>query len=130
MDNVGQLDVRVYTSRAQLPVEGANVVVTAEGTAGKRRLLSVQRTDSSGNVKGVEIPTPPAAQSTAPGSGGAAFAFVDVWAEHPGFAALMVEGVQIFPGVRTFLPMELTPLEEGQNSLQESDLREISRQAL
>ena len=129
---MGTLAVRVYTSQAQIPVEGATVVVTAPGTNGKRKLLSVQATDRSGEIRAISIPAPETAESTSPIEAGspAPFAVCDVWAEHPGYAMLEAEGVQIFPGVETLQTMELTPLPWGQSSLQNLDVREITPQNL
>ena len=42
MDDIGTLIIRVYTSRAQIPISGATVVVTHEGKGGRRELLSLQ----------------------------------------------------------------------------------------
>ena len=130
MDAVGRLNVRVYTSQAQIPVEGATVVVTGKGADGKRKLLSIQVTDSSGSITPVVLQTPPEIDSTQPNSPEVPFAVCDVWAEHPGFAVLMVEGVQVFSGVDTFQAMELTPLAQGQDSLEQTDVPEISSQNL
>ncbi len=130
MANEGRLKVRVYTSQAELPVEGATVVVTQSGKAGKYTLLSVQISDSSGLVRPIEISTPASNESTSPNQNGAAFALCNVWAEHPGYAMLQVEGVQIFPGVETLQDMELIPLAEGQSSLQQRDIRQMTAQAL
>lgn len=129
MDGIGRLNVRVYTSLAQIPVAGATVVVTQRGGDGKRRLLSVQTTDSSGSIRPVEVRTPSMAESTQPGNA-QPFSVCDVWAEQPGFAMLVVEGVQVFPGVDTLQNMELNPLAEGQNSLDTTDVREIPEQTL
>ena len=129
MEGIGGLHVRVYTSLAQIPVAGATVVVTQRGENGKRKLLSVQTTNSSGLIRPIEVRTPGAEASESPG-GVQPFAVCDVWAEHPGFAMLLVEGVQIFPGVITFQGMELNPLAEGQNSLATTDVREIPEQTL
>ena len=111
MEGTGTLTVRVITSRAQLPVEGATVVVTQ-------------------STKPVTISTPALGESTHPGSSVPPYAVCDVWAEHPGYAMLLVEGVQIFQGVETLQSMELEPLNEGQSSLIQNNIREIPGQTL
>ena len=130
MEGTGTLTVRVITSRAQLPVEGATVVVTQRGTGGKYQLLSVQATDRSGATKPVVISTPALGESTHPGSPVPPYAVCDVWAEHPGYAMLLVEGVQIFDGVDTLQEMELAPLSEGESSLIQNQTWEIPGQSL
>lgn len=130
MEGTGTLRVRVFTSRARVPVSGATVVVTQRGEGGKYQLLSVQATDPSGAVKPISIPTPALGESTHPGGGAPPYAVCDVWAEHPGYAMLLVEGVQIFQRVETLQDMELSPLSEGKSSLIQNDLREIPGQSL
>lgn len=129
---IGTLMVRVYTSQAQIPIEGATVVVTGQDAAGRQTLISVQSTDSSGEIKPIRIETPEPGESTHPNGlhGGVPFTLCTVWAEHPGFAMLQMEGVQIFPGVETIQNIELIPLAEGQTSLQQRDVRDISAQNL
>jgi len=128
MSEKGILRVRVYTSVAQIPVESATVVVTRAGDRGRHELLSVQATDRSGLIRPVSIATPDAGESTAPNGeqNGRPYALCSVWAEHPGFAMLRVEGVQIFPGVETVQHMELIPLGENESSLEQRGLREIA----
>ena len=131
MTSTGKLRVRVYTSQAELPLEGATVVVTQQNRDGKYRLLSVQATDSSGLIEPVEIPTPDLGESTHPvPEGEPAFAVCSVWAEQPGYVMLQVNGVQVFPGVETLQEMELIPLAEGESSLQQRDVRDITSQSL
>ena len=132
MEATGKLAVRVYASHAQIPVEGATVVVTAPGEGGRLRLLSVQATDSSGAIRPVDIAAPDLSGSEFPQEEGAAppFSVCDVWAEHPGYAMLEAVGVQIFPGVETVQTMELIPLSRGQSSLERLDVREITPQSL
>ena len=130
MEAVGQLRVRVYTSRAQLPVMGATVVVTSRGESGRTKLVSIQTTDSSGSIQPVELPAPIPMESTQPQNTSHPFSVCDVWAEHPGFAMLVVEGVQIFPGVETYQAMELSPLSEGESSLVEISVRDPPPQNL
>ena len=129
MKESGRLNVRVYTSQAQIPVEGATVAVTGEGEGGKRRLYSIQKTDRSGEIQPVSIDTPDKAGSISPGTA-QPYTQVDVWAESPGFALLVIEGVQVFPGVDTFQAMELNPLEEGRTSLNTTQVRRIPEQTL
>ena len=131
MTSTGKLRVRVYTSQAELPLEGATVVVTQQNRDGKYRLLSVQATDSSGLIEPVEIPTPALGESTHPvPEGEPAFAVCSVWAEQPGYVMLQVNGVQVFPGVETLQEMELIPLAEGESSLQQRNVRDITSQSL
>lgn len=58
MNGKGTLTVRVYISRAKLPLSDATVVVTQRSEGGKYQLLSVQATDRSGSTRPVDIPTP------------------------------------------------------------------------
>ena len=130
MNGTGTLTVRVYISRAKLPLADATVVVTQRGEGGKYQLLSVQATDRSGFTRPVDIPTPVLGDSTQPGDGMTPYAVCDVWAEHPGYAMLLVEGVQIIDGVDTLQEMELAPLSEGESSLIQNQIREIPGQSL
>ena len=133
MQATGTLTVRVYTSQAQIPLEGATVVVASPGEEGKLKLLSIQNTDSSGMIRPVTIDTPALGESTSPDGlpgDGAAFALCSVWAEQPGYAMLQVENVQIFPGVETVQDMELVPLPDGLCSLQQRDVWDIPAQTL
>lgn len=132
MASTGTLMVRVYLSQAQIPIEGATVVVTGEEHAGKRKLYSIQVTDRSGQIKPVQILTPGTAESTSPegADGGVPFTLCTVWAEHEGYAILQVDGVQIFPGVESVQEMELVPLSEGESSLGNRTVRGGSVQNL
>ncbi len=132
MQAMGKLAVRVYTSQAQIPVEGATVVVTVPGDGEKMELIGIQVTDDSGTIIPMEIATPEVCESTSPNMSGdpQPFAVCNVWAEHPGYAMLQVEGVQIFPGVETVQEMELLPLIQGESSLQQRRVREIPPQGL
>ena len=65
-EEFGTLQIRVYTSRAQLPIEDATVVVTQISPTGKYHLLSVQISDREGRVQPLTIPAPPRWESTGP----------------------------------------------------------------
>ena len=129
-EEFGTLQIRVYTSRAQLPIEDATVVVTQISPTGKYHLLSVQITDREGRVQPLTIPAPPRWESTGPTQDMVPFSVCQVWAEHPGYTALRVDGVQIFSGEETDQDMELIPLAEWQHSLVDSSILNTSPQNL
>ncbi len=131
MQQTGTLVVRVFATAAQLPLEGATVVVTTRNPNGKFDLISLQKTDRSGLTDPVVINTPASGDSTEQNTGSdAPFISCDVWAEHPGYAVMRVDGVQVFPGVVTRQEMELLPLGEGEHDLGGIDRRDISAQNL
>lgn len=131
MTQTGTLRIRVFTSRAQLPIEGATVIITQKNPNGKYDLLSVQATNSSGEIQDLKIAAPPRIDSTEiSGTGIMPDVTCEVWAEAPGFSVLKVEGVQIFSGVTTQQDMELIPLGEGESSLNWVDDRQITPQNL
>ena len=129
MSDTGKLVVRVFASRAKLPIQGATVLVTRLAPDGKQELLSVQITDSSGLTRPIEIRTPAPGNSVSP-TDRRPCTLCEVWAEHPGYAMLQVRGTQIFPGVKTLQSMELIPLGRDENSLQKRELRDIGTQNL
>ncbi len=128
--NPAQLQVRVYTSRAKIPVTDATVVVTQGTPQGTFRLLTIQKTDSSGYTKAIPVPAPPLENSIEPDPDGRVFTTCDVWAEHPDFIMLVAEGVQLFPDTFTVQPMRLVPLTEGESSLANTEVNEITPQNL
>ena len=113
----GELVVRVYATAAQLPLEGATVVVTTKEENGKFSLISLQKTDRSGMTEPILVPTPDTIDSTQQNPPECPYRDCEVWAEHPGFLVQRVEGVQVFPGVTTRQDMELIPLGEGEHPL-------------
>lgn len=123
MQATGRLLVRVFTSRAEIPLMGATVAVVRRAPSGKYELISIQATDSSGAIQPVVLNAPQPLESTQPNEGPEPFATCEVWAEHAGFAMLRVEDVQIFPGVDTYQAMELIPLPEGQTSLDQTEMQ-------
>ena len=123
MAQTGSLAVQVFASRAQLPVEGATVAVTRHGPAGKQELISLQETDRSGNTRPISIPTPDQDQSTRPGPLEQPFAQFSIWVEHPAYELMLMEDVQIFPGVESVQMVELSPLIRGEQWTQQPQLR-------
>ena len=132
METRGYLDAKVYTSAAQIPIQGATVIATRKGPEGRYELLSVQVTDSSGGIRRIPVETPARGESTSPedGDGPVPYALCQLWAEYPGFARLLVEGIQVFPGVATFQGLDLSPVSAGESGLDETEIQDTAPQDL
>ena len=130
MAQSGTLGVRVFASRAQLPVEGATVVITQKTDNGKYRVLSLQETDRNGSIRPITVPTPNVGESTRPNGGEQPFARCDIWVEHEGYEVLVVENVQVFPGQMSLQQVELNPLVRGEAWTERIEVRPIPAQTL
>jgi len=130
MSQTGTLGVRVYAARAQLPVEGATVVITQKTPNGKYRVLSLQETDRNGSIRPITVVTPNVGESISPNEGTQPFARCDIWVEHQGYEVLVVEDVQVFPGQISLQQVELNPLVRGEAWTDRTQVRPIPAQTL
>lgn len=110
MERTGSLLVRVVTSRAQLPVAGAAVVITTPDRTGKAAILAVLETDESGLAGPMLLPAPTTpTDGTTPG-GPTPYAMYSLLVEYPGYEAAVVDGFQVFPNVQSVQTINLIPL--------------------
>jgi len=109
--SIGTLITRVYTSRAEIPVQGATVALTQKAAAGRHTLLATRVSNSSGKTSPIQIDTPNLSAGLSPGTQ-TPFALVDLWVEAPGYEILTVQDIQVFPNVETVQELELIPLPE------------------
>ena len=108
MPDTGYLQVRAYSSFAQIPLSDVAITVTAEdGTA-----IAMASTDRSGTIQPIEIPVPNRSESQSPGSPEQPFTSVTVHARLKGFVQIQAENVQIFAGTTTLQNLEMIPLSE------------------
>ena len=105
----GTVQVHVYTSRANLPLEGATVIITQRDSQGRDILLSNQRTDESGNTAPVTIEAPPLSGSQQPGER-QAFSYVDITADAQRYERVVIRDAQVFPGIVTLQAIQMLPL--------------------
>lgn len=106
----GTLIFRVFTSEANLPVEGATVVVQQLNPPG--RLLGLRITNSSGETDPIVIETPENALSQSPEDAEIPWTGIRALVEHPGFEKVNLEGIQVFPGIQSVQNVQLIPLRE------------------
>ena len=117
MPATGYIQVRAYSSYAQLPLQDVSVTITAsDGTA-----IAMTLTDRSGKITPVSIPVPPLAESQSPGSADAPFTSVTIHARLRGYEQIMAEGVQIFADTVTLQNLEMIPLAEFPTSWDQSE---------
>ena len=111
MDHSGTLVMRVYTGRGQFPIEDAAISVVQRGLDGRQRLLAIRTTDRSGNAAPLTIEAPAPQNSLTP-AGPTPFSVCDIWVEHMSYQLLLIQNVQIFPGIESVQDLPLIPLME------------------
>ena len=117
MPATGYIQVRAYSSSAQLPLKDVSVAITAsDGTA-----IAMALTDRSGKTTPVAIPGPPLADSQTPGSADAPFTAVTIHARLRGYEQIRAEGVQVFANTVTVQNLEMIPLAEFPTSWDQSE---------
>ncbi len=109
MAQSGSLIVHVYASRAQLPIQGATVLVAQQDGQGRYQLLSALITDESGIAGPISLPAPDANLSQNPGTP-LPFSSYALVVEHPGYQVAVFQDLQIFSGVETTQSVPLIPL--------------------
>ena len=128
MPATGLLTVRVYTSDAQLPIAGAAVTITQETKNGSR-LLASRITDESGKITPVRVDTPELSGSLAPGTNNP-FAIVNVLVDHPDYERVLIENVQLFPGILTQQNVDLLPISVQPEAWNMTEIIDITKQEL
>ena len=107
MPAYGYIQVKAYTSRAQLPVEDAAVSVVDD----QGRLLGLRTTDSSGLTTPIRLEVPDLSESQSPGKG-KPFVTVNLYARAEDYEQVLVRGVQVFADVTTTQQLQFIPLAE------------------
>lgn len=110
MAQIGSIVARVTTSRAQLPVTGATVIITTPSEEGRPRVLAVLETDANGLAGPIQLPAPTTpSNGTTPG-GPPPFSTYSLWVEHPAYEIASVESFQVFPNILSVQDITLVPL--------------------
>ncbi len=115
----GYIQVRAYTSNAQIPLKDVAVSITdASGAA-----IALRLTNRSGTLDvPVEIQVPDLASSQSPNTGIIPFAVVNLYARLNNYEAIEIENLQIFPNTTTLQNLEMIPLAELPTSWNKSEV--------
>lgn len=106
MSATGTIQVRAFTSQAQLPLQDVAVTVTAaDGTA-----IALRLTDRSGLIPPISIPVPDQAESQSPDPEQRPYALANLYAHRDGFEGVESENIQIFANTHTIQDLNLVPL--------------------
>ena len=106
MSATGTIQVRAFTSQAQLPLQDVAVTVTAaDGTA-----IALRLTDRSGLIPPISIPVPDQAESQSPDPEQRPYALVNLYAHRDSFEGVESENIQIFANTHTIQDLNLVPL--------------------
>lgn len=116
MSATGILQLRAYTSKAQIPLRDVAIAITAQdGTA-----LAMRLTDRNGMITPVEISVPEKADSLDPAYPGQPYTSVTLYARKNGYETVNAENLQIFAGTVTYQNLEMIPLSEVPNDPNQS----------
>ena len=105
----GYIQVRAYTSYAQIPLQYVAITITdTDGAA-----IAMRLTNRSGTLdKPVEIVVPDQSSSQSPDTGVMPFATVDLYAKLEDYEEIHVERLQVFADTVTNQNLEMIPISE------------------
>ena len=116
MDTQGTVVVRLSTSSARIPLQGATVTITKRLPDGNAQLLAVRVTTDP-----VAIETPPMAESRSYQNTSVPYTVIDIRAEHSGFDRVIVQNAQVFPDTETRQELSLIPTPELPSSFDRTE---------
>ena len=115
---IGYIQVHAYTSNAKLPLKDVAVTITDINGAA----IAMRLTNRSGTLDvPVEITVPDSSAGQSPNTGIIPFSTVNLYARIENFEQIVIEHLQVFPGIVTNQNLELIPLSELPQSWNKSE---------
>ena len=109
MSAKGYIQVRAYTSNAQIPLQYVAIMVTDVGGSA----IAMRLTNRSGTLDTpIEVDVPGASAGQSPNTGIIPFTAVNLIAHLDNFEQIRVERLQVFANVITTQDLEMIPLSE------------------
>ena len=113
-DSKGYLRVRSFTAGGAIPIKGA-IVRLRGGDEENHELFRSVVTDRDGVGYFEELPTPNVSYSLSPRPKEAPYALYDLEITAEGYDSKTIQGVQVFPGIESYQPINLIPKTNIQN---------------
>ncbi len=126
MASIGYIDVRAYTSYAQIPLSDVAIEVTAEDDT----MLALRLTDRNGGIKPIALPVPDKSESQQPNADEVPYAVVNLYAYKKDYEKIEIEGLQVFAGTTTLQNLEMIPSAQFPGSTDETMQIDIPPQDL
>lgn len=109
LPDTGYIQVRAYTSNAQIPLKDVAITITDASASG----IAMRLTNRNGLLDApVEIMVPNLSAGQSPNTGIIPFATVNLYARAENFEEIEIENLQVFPNVITVQNLEFIPLSE------------------
>ena len=118
MPATGYIQVRAYTSKAQIPLADVAITITATDSTA----LAMRLTDENGRIEPVEITVPDLSESQAPDPTGVPFTAVNLYARLTDFEQIEIENLQVFANTVTDQNLEMIPLSELPESFNRTEI--------
>ncbi|MBP3479738.1 MAG: hypothetical protein J6K03_09735 [Oscillospiraceae bacterium] len=104
----GYIQVRAFSSFAQIPLQDVSITVTAaDGTA-----IAMALTDRSGKITPISLTVPELSASQSPDTGEVPFTTVNLTARLRGYEQITIDDLQVFADTVTIQQLEMIPLSE------------------
>lgn len=110
MASTGTIIFNVFTSDARIPIEGATVLLRRQENP--KELLGIRITNESGQTDPIMVMTKDVSFSQVPESAVKPWVGCTAIVEHPGYERVILDGIQIFPGIVTTQSVQMLPLRE------------------
>jgi hypothetical protein len=116
---IGYIQVRAYTSNAQIPLKNVAVSVTNTNGTG----IALRLTNRSGQLDApIEITVPDLSASQTPNTGIIPFSVVNLYARLEDYEAIEIENLQIFANTITLQDLKMIPLSEFPDSRNRTEI--------
>ncbi len=126
----GYVTVRAFTREQISPVSGASVYIVTNGENGEKNIERLLITDENGKTPVIEIDAPDIELTETPDYTGTPYTLIDIFVYRDAFYTIKVEDVQVFADRVTVQNIEMIPLPENFNEVDDVNVFVVKPQNL